>query len=208
MKPSIIIADDHPLVLKGLQDFLIERKYNVIGSASNGEEAYELIVTYNPEIAILDIRMPFKSGIEITEECIKNNIKTKIILITFEKSAQLYRQAKALNVHGYILKEFALIEIENCLASIQNNIPYFSPEIEVSFSGNEINEAINSLTPTEKKVLKLIAQNKTNKEIGEELFISYRTSEKHRSNIINKIGLNHHSNSLLIWAKENQNYFL
>lgn len=208
MKPSIIIADDHPLVLKGLQDFLIERKYNVIGSASNGEEAYELIVTYNPDIAILDIRMPFKSGIEITEECIKNNIKTKIILITFEKSVQLYRQAKALNVHGYILKEFALAEIENCLSAIENNNAFYSPEIEDFMSTQESVIDISILTPTEKKILKLIAQNKTNKEIGEEIFISYRTAEKHRSNIVSKLGLNHHPNSLLIWAKENQNYFL
>ncbi len=208
MKPSIIIADDHPLVLKGLQDFLTERKYNVVGSASNGKDAYDLIVKYSPDIAILDIRMPSMTGIEITEKCINNNIKTRIVLITFEKSAQLYEQAKALNVFGYILKEFALAEIENCLASIQNNIPYFSPEIETSFPGNGINETINSLTPTEKKILKLIAQNKTNKEIGEELFISYRTAEKHRSNIVSKLGLNPHPNSLLIWAKENQNYFL
>lgn len=208
MKPSIIIADDHPLVLKGLYDFLTERKYNVIGSASNGKEAYELIVTYNPEIAILDIRMPFKSGIEITEECIKNNIKTKIILITFEKSAQLYNQAKALNVHGYILKEFTLAEIENCLAAIENNNAFYSPEIEEFMSTQESVIDISILTPTEKKILKLIAQNKTNKEIGEGLFISYRTAEKHRSNIVSKLGLNHHSNSLLIWAKENQDLFL
>ncbi len=208
MKPSIIIADDHPLVLKGLQDFLTGRKYNVVGSASDGEEAYELIVKHNPNIAILDIRMPFKSGIEITEECIKNNIKTKIILITFEKSAQLYHQAKALNVHGYILKEFALAEIENCLAAIENNNAFYSPEIEEIMSTQESVIDISILTPTEKKILKLIAQNKTNKEIGEGLFISYRTAEKHRSNIVSKLGLNHQSNSLLIWAKENQDLFL
>ncbi len=208
MKPSIIIADDHPLVLKGLQDFLTGRNYNVVGSASDGEEAYELIVKHNPDIAILDIRMPFKSGIEITEECIKNNIKTKIILITFEKSAQLYHQAKALNVHGYILKEFALAEIENCLAAIENNNAFYSPEIEEFMSTQESVIDISILTPTEKKILKLIAQNKTNKEIGEGLFISYRTAEKHRSNIVSKLGLNHHSNSLLIWAKENQDLFL
>ncbi len=208
MKPSIIIADDHPLVLKGLHDFLTEKKHNVIGSASDGKEAYKLIIKHNPDIAILDIRMPYKSGIEITEECINNNIKTKIILITFEKSAQLYHKAKALNVYGYILKEFALTEIENCLASIQNNIPYFSPEIEASFSGNKINKAINSLTPTEKKVLELIAQNKTAKQIGVILFISNRTVEKHKSHIISKLNIEPQQNSLLIWAKENQNSLL
>lgn len=208
MKPSIIIADDHPLVLKGLFDFLTEKKHNVVGSATNGKEAYELIIKHNPDIAILDIRMPYKSGIEIAEACISNNIKTKIILITFEKSAQLYHQAKALNVSGYILKEFALSEIENCLSAIENNNPFYSPEIEEFMSTQEDVIGISILTPTEKKILKLITKNKINKEIGEELFISYRTVEKHRSNIINKLGLNHHSNSLLIWAKENQDLFL
>lgn len=208
MKPSIIIADDHPLVLKGLYDFLTEKKHNVIGCASDGKEAFELIIKHNPDIAILDIRMPYKSGIEIAEECISNNIKTKIILITFEKSAQLYHKAKELNVSGYILKEFALSEIENCLTAIENNNPFYSPEIEEFMATQEDVIGLSLLTPTEKKVLRLIAQNKTNKEIGETLFISYRTVEKHRSNIINKLGLNQHSNSLLIWAKENQDSFL
>ena len=208
MKPSIIIADDHPLILKGLEDFLTEKGFNVIGSASNGKDAYELIVKLTPDIAILDIRMPFMSGIEITEKCISNNIKTKIILITFENSAQLFHQAKALNVFGYILKEFALVEIESCLNSIQNNIPYFSPEIEEYMSEQDDVIDFSFLTPTEKKVLKLIAQNKTAKEIGEVLFTSNRTVEKHKSNIIRKLDIEPYQNSLLIWAKENQNSFL
>lgn len=208
MKPSIIIADDHPLVLKGLYDFLIEKNHNVVGSATNGKEAYELIIKHNPDIAILDIRMPYKSGIEITEACISNNIKTKIVLITFEKSAQLYHQAKALNVSGYILKEFALSEIENCLTAIENNSPFYCPEIEEFMSSQEDVIGISNLTPTEKKILKLIAQNKTAKEIGIILFISSRTVEKHKSHIINKLNIESHQNSLLIWAKENQDFFL
>lgn len=208
MKPSIIIADDHPLVLKGLYDFLIEKNHNVVGSATNGKEAYELIIKHKPDIAILDIRMPYKSGIEITEACISNNIKTKIVLITFEKSAQLYHKAKALNVSGYILKEFALSEIENCLSAIENNNPFYSPEIEEFMLTQENVIDISTLTPTEKKILKLIAQNKTAKEIGVILFTSSRTVEKHKSNIINKLNIESHQNSLLIWAKENQDFFL
>lgn len=208
MNPSIIIADDHPLVLKGLYDFLTEKNHNVVGSATNGKEAYELIIKHKPDIAILDIRMPYKSGIEITEACISNNIKTKIVLITFEKSAQLYHKAKALNVSGYILKEFALSEIENCLTAIENNNPFYSPEIEEFMLTQENVIDISILTPTEKKILKLIAQNKTAKEIGVILFTSSRTVEKHKSHIINKLNIESHQNSLLIWAKENQDSFL
>jgi DNA-binding NarL/FixJ family response regulator len=206
--PSLIIADDHPLILKGLEDFLIEKDYNVIGSALNGKDAYQLIVKHNPDIAILDIRMPLLSGLEVVEKCQKHNIKTKIVLITFEKSEQLYSQAKALHVYGYLLKEFALTEIENCITSIQNNLPYFSPEIEASFLIKNSNKVIDLLTPTEKKILKLIAKNKTAKEIGALLSISNRTVEKHKSHIIKKLNINSHQNSLLIWAKENQKSFL
>ena len=149
--------------------------------------------------------MPLMTGIDIAKACEENSIKTKIVLITFEKSIGLYSEAKALNVFGYILKEFALAEIENCLASIQNNIPYFSPEIETSFSENETNEAIDALTPTEIKILHLVAQNKTAEEIGNILFVSDRTVEKHKSHIIRKLKIEPHQNSLLIWAKENQN---
>lgn len=207
MQPSIIIADDHPLLLKGLQDFLVEKKYTIIGSATDGKEAYKLILKHEPDIAILDIRMPFLSGIEIAKLC-KNKVQTKIILITFERNSILYHQAKDLNIYGYLLKEFALTEIENCLNSVLNDIPYFSPEIENYFSDKTTNLKIDLLTPSEKRILKLIAKNKTAKEIGEHFAISKRTVEKHKSNIIKKLKLDSQPNSLLIWVKENQDYLL
>jgi DNA-binding NarL/FixJ family response regulator len=207
MQPSIVIADDHPLILKGLQDFLIEKKHTIIGSASDGKEAYKLIIKHEPDIAILDIRMPFMSGIEIAKLC-KNKVQTKIILITFERNSILYHQAKDLNIYGYLLKEFALTEIENCLNSVLNDIPYFSPEIENYFSEKPKNLNIEILTPAEKRILKLIAQNKTAKEIALVFDISSRTVEKHKSNIIKKLNMDSHKNSLLIWAKENRDLFL
>ena len=207
MKPSIIIADDHPLLLKGLQDFLIEKEHTIIGSATNGKDAYKLILKLEPDIAILDIRMPFMTGIEIAKEC-KNKVKTKIILITFERNGVLYYQAKELNVFGYLLKEFALTEIENCLNSVYNNTPYFSAEIETYFSDKKNSSNIYLLTPTEKRVLKLIVQNKTAKEIAEVFGISNRTVEKHKGNIIRKLGLDSRQNNLLIWAKENLDLLL
>ena len=205
MQQSIIIADDHPLILKGLQDYLTEKGRNVIAGASNGKIALDLILKHNPDIAILDIRMPFKSGLEIAEACKDQNCKTKIILITFEKDGTLLNQAKALNVHGYILKEFALAEIESCLSAIENGEMYFSPNLQDVISTEPVID-LSSLTVTEKKILKAVAQNRTTKEIGKAMFISYRTVEKHRSNIIKKLKLDHHQNSLLIWAKEHQKH--
>lgn len=207
MKPSIIIADDHPLLLKGLQDFLIEKKYEIIGSATNGKDAYNIILKQEPDIAILDIRMPFMTGIEIAKLC-KNKVKTKIILITFERNGILYHKAKELNVFGYLLKEFALVEVENCLNHVLKGEPYFSPEIENYFSDQTNNLKIDLLTPSEIRVLKLISQNKSAREIASIFDISNRTVEKHKENIIRKLDLDSHRNSLLIWAKENRDFFL
>ncbi len=206
MHASIIIADDHPLILKGLNDFLKEKDYNIIGSAENGRDAYNLIETHQPEIAILDIRMPHLTGLEIAKKCFDNNLPTKIVLITFEKDEETYYEAKALNIFGYVLKEFALVEIEQCISSVLKSTPYFSPELISHLEIREVPKELEELTPTEKEVLKHIAQNKTAKEIGELMFISNRTVEKHKSNIIKKLDITPFQNSLLIWAKENQEF--
>jgi len=129
MSPTIIIADDHPLVLKGLEEFLFEKKFNVLASAKNGKEALALIQAHHPDIAILDIKMPFYTGLQIAEKCKEAHLKTKIVLITFEKDESIYEKAKTLGVYGYILKEFALDEIETCISSVTKNKPYFSPEL-------------------------------------------------------------------------------
>lgn len=204
-KETIIIADDHPLLLKGLSDFLLERGYNVIGMAGDGDEACKLIRKTNPDIAILDIQMPILNGLDIAKKCLHEGLKTKVVLITFHKEKELYYQAKEFNIFGYLLKDFALEEIENCIKTVTNGSPYFSPKILELHQSNKLDHSgLNSLTPSEKKILKLIASDKTNKEIASLLFISHRTVEKHRSNIINKLNLEQKTNSLLIWAKENQ----
>ena len=202
---SIVIADDHPLLLKGLTDFLVEKGYNFVGGGTNGREAFNLINKLRPDIAILDIQMPYMSGIEIAKKCNSIGMDTKIVLITFHKEKELYEQAKDLNIFGYILKEFALEEIENCIHTVSQGIPYFSPKIKDLLGSNSLeDDSLSVLTPSEKKILKLIAKDKTNKEIASLLFISYRTVEKHRSNIITKLKLEQKTNSLLIWAKEHQ----
>ncbi len=206
MSPTIIIADDHPLVLKGLQDFLIEKEFNVLASAKNGKEALTLIKAHTPDIAILDIKMPFLTGLQIAEKCKADQLPTKIILITFEKDEKTYYEAKALGVYGYILKEFALEEIENCIASVIKDKAYFSPELIAYLKANNPPEKLKSLTEAEKNILKLIAETKTAKEIAKELFISSRTVEKHKSHIRTKLVLGSKSESLYLFAKENSEY--
>ena len=200
----IITADDHPLILKGLNDYLQERGYNIVGSAGDGQSAYNLIIERKPDIAILDIEMPKMTGLEIAQRCRNNGVETKIVIITLHKEPELFRDAQDLNLFGYILKELALEEIEICLDSIALGEPYFSPSITRLLEKENNDQLPDNLTPSEVKILRLIARDMTNKEIAKHLFISPRTVEKHRSNIISKLELEHKTNSLLLWAKKNQ----
>ncbi|MFC0603750.1 response regulator transcription factor [Winogradskyella pulchriflava] len=206
MNPTIIIADDHPLVLKGLEEFLFEKKFNVLASAKNGKEALALIKAHVPDIAVLDIKMPFYTGLQIAEKCKEANLQTKIILITFEKDEKIYNEAKALGIYGYVLKEFALEEIENCIASVIKEVPYFSPELLAYIEVDKAPDGLSTLTEREIKIFKLIGANKTATEIATELFISVRTVEKHKNNIRRKLALDSKSASLYLFAKENLKY--
>lgn len=206
MSTSIIIADDHPLILKGLNDFLLEKEFNVIASAKNGKDALTLISAHQPDIAILDIQMPHLTGLQVAEKCKAEGLSTKIIIITFEKSEDIYNKAKSLGIYGYILKEFAIAEIENCIASVLQEKSYFSPELIEYLEIKETPEALNTLTDTEMTILKLTAENKTAKEIASILFISDRTVEKHKSNIRTKLKLESKSNSIVLYAKEYEEF--
>ncbi|MGB3607535.1 MAG: response regulator transcription factor [Psychroserpens sp.] len=208
MSTSIIIADDHPLILKGLNDFLLEKKYNVIASAKNGKEAITLIKAHQPDIAILDIQMPMLSGLQVAEQCKEAQLGTKIIIITFEKSEEIYRKAKTLGIYGYILKEFAIAELETCIANVLNERQYFSPELMQYLEIKETPEELKELTATEMKILKRIANNETGVMMAEAMHVSVRTVEKHKSNIIKKLNLNQKQNSLVIWVKENEDYII
>lgn len=206
MPTSIVIADDHPLMLRGLTDFLQSKGYNIVGSATDGKNAYHLIVKHKPKIAILDIRMPHKTGLEIAEEVKKNKLPTKVILITFDKEEELYDKALEYGVYGYILKEFAVEEIENCISNIENGKPYFSEEIAEYLNHNfeQKPKELALLTKSELKIVKLISENKTSQEIAKNLSISPRTVDKHRSNIVAKLNLDNKPTALSIWASLNK----
>jgi len=207
MSVSIVIADDHPLMLRGLSDFISSKGFNIIGSAEDGQTAYNLIVKLKPDLALLDIRMPKMTGLEVAEACFKNQLQTKVVLITFDNEEHLYDKAKTFNVYGYILKEFAVEEIETCIEHVKNGNRYFSEEIatylnsKLNFSNSYLREI---LTPTEINVLKLVSDDLSSKQIAEKLSSSPRTVEKHRSNIVKKLDLKASQNTLAVWAKLNK----
>ncbi|WP_194766992.1 response regulator [Tamlana sp. I1] len=210
MNTSIVIADDHALILRGLTDFLTEQGYNIIGSTDDGHSAYNMIVKLKPEIAILDINMPCMTGLDVAEACNKNKLPTKIILLTLEKDEKYFDKAIEYNVYGYILKEFAIDQIETCIEHVVKGSPYFSEDISPYLVKTHLGnrpDTIELLTKSELKIVKLISKNKTSQEIAEELSISVRTVDKHRSNVVQKLELGNRPTSLSIWANLNKSYF-
>ncbi|MBK5212644.1 MAG: response regulator transcription factor [Flavobacteriaceae bacterium] len=199
---SIVIADDHPMILKGLNDELKTNSYNVVGQAESGIEALELILAHTPTLALLDIDMPGFTGFEVIKIAKEKEVDTKFIVLSFHKEHDYISQAKALQINGYLLKEDSFSEIEHCIKNVLDGQIYFSSSFEPASirSVSEELKKIEHLTSSEKTILKLVAKQMRSNEIAEMLSISTRTVEKHRSNIITKLEIENSTNSLNSWA--------
>lgn len=205
MKHSVFIADDHPLTLLGTKTFVESLGFRVVETASNGITALNAILRLKPDVAILDINMPGMNGLEIMVKLVEEQVETKVVLLTMHKETSVYLKAKSLNVKGYVLKEHAFEELTACINTVIAGKEYVSPKL---LTGLVIDDEttqtdqtnLDKLTPAEKKILRLIAEQKNSKEIAELLFISERTVENHRRSIIQKLNLPKEKNVLLIWA--------
>ncbi|MBT0606918.1 response regulator [Aequorivita echinoideorum] len=203
---TLIIADDHPLLLKGLYEEFTRNNYNVLGQGKNGTEALQLILAHEPDIAFLDIDMPYLTGFEVIKTAKEKGVKTKFIVLSFHKEQEYISQAKALQINGYLLKEDSFFEIERCMENVLKGEYCFSRSFEADLlkSASDDIKNLQLLTPSESTILKMVSQNKSSHEIAEALFISIRTVEKHRSNIINKLKLDPNNNTLTSWALSNK----
>ncbi len=205
---TIIVADDHPIVRKGLREVIEEdKRLRVVWEANNGQEAIEAIEKFAPQITILDVDMPVINGFEAAREIKTKKLQTEIIFLTMHRDEDLFNEAIDLGAKGFVLKDSALSDIVECIKTVAASEHYASHALTKflinrsrrAIGLTEKQPSINDLTPTERRVLKLIAENKTSKEIGEQLFISPRTVEKHRANICQKLNLQG-SHSLLKFA--------
>lgn len=210
--PTILIADDHPLIRKGLRQVIeADTHYRIIGEAANGSEALAMIHQHQPQVAILDVNMPELTGFDVAQEIQKRKLNVAIIFLTMHKDKNYFNKAMDLGAKGYILKDGVLDEIVSALQTVVRGTPYISSQLSgyllqrldrISLLAKQT-PALNHLTPTEKRILKLIANYKTSKEIAEELHIHYRTVDNHRTNISGKLGLQG-SHALLKFAVEHQ----
>ncbi|MCH9659545.1 MAG: response regulator transcription factor [Bacteroidetes bacterium] len=213
MKPSeisILAADDHPILLKGLTDQLKESGYVVLEGAINGAQALGTIVDESPTIALLDIEMPLLTGFEVINKCIAKGVDTKFVILTSHKEKAFVLRAKKYKISGYLLKDEPYSEIEACIRKVANGGTYFSQEFDAIFN-QEINpqlQKIKFLSPSERTIVRLVANGRTTKEISASLSISRRTVEKHRANIIAKLDLPKRVDALSVWSLENKELIL
>lgn len=185
--------------------------YNIVSTENNGLKAYESIKRFKPDIAILDISMPVMTGLDVVREINKEECESKFMILTMYNDEEYFSKAIDLGVKGYILKENAEDELLDALKTIMTGKHYISPALtEFLIIKNKKKKsiiqkhpAIEDLTQTERKVLTLLAENKTSREIAKELFISPKTVENHRSNIITKLGLKGR-NQLFLFAFKNK----
>lgn len=198
---KILIADDHPFTLMGTKTFVESLGYQVQDVCSNGITALNLIKAHRPTIAILDINMPGLDGIDVLENVFTLKLSTRVVLLTMHKEKSVFNKANKYGVYGYLLKEFAQNELQKCLDEVTKGHQYISANLlSELIPDSHPQEGLDMLTFAEKKVLELIAQHKTSKQIADLLFISEKTVEGHRTNIIHKLNLPKEKNALLVWA--------
>ena len=209
---TIIIADDHPLFLSGVRRELESiASYKILAETGDGTEALQLINDYNPDIAILDFEMPGLNGLDIASKLVEKNCDTGIILLTMHRDKKIFYKALDSGIRGYVLKDDAVINIIKAIDNVIAGKHYISDDLyeflidkaKVKTEKQKIIELISSLTVTEKKVLSLVAELKSNQEIAGTMFISKRTVENHKVNITSKLNLNS-SRNLLKFSLQNK----
>jgi DNA-binding NarL/FixJ family response regulator len=204
----ILIADDHPLVRKALRDALAEdTALRIVAEADNGAAAMELIQQTQPDVAILDIHMPKLNGIELARTIQLERLPTAVIILTGDEEPELLHTALKAGVKGYLRKDSAIVEIIASVRAVAAGKLFisagFSGELPHPQSLVNAPPALKNLTPAERRILKLIAEGRSSKDIAETMSIHYRTVDNHRTRISHKLNL-HGSHALLRFAIEHK----
>jgi DNA-binding NarL/FixJ family response regulator len=193
---SVVIADDHPLLRQGLRQVIeADARFEIVGEAASGRAALDEIDARKPAVAILDIDMPDLDGFGVVRALRDRRIGTDIIFLTVHRDARLFNEALRLGAKGYVLKDSAASDIISCLSAVVAGQHYTSPALtshlvrDRQAGPGPRAGGIGDMTPAERRILALIADYKTSREIAEALHISYRTVQTHRANICTKLDL-------------------
>jgi DNA-binding NarL/FixJ family response regulator len=211
-KIKVLIVDDHPLFRQGLRQVVeADARFELVAEAGDGETALRSIQDKSPDVAVLDVDLPRLSGLEVARALQGKGLPTRVIILTMYKEEEIFNRALDFGVMGFILKENTVEDILKSLVAVAAGEYYLSSTISgylIRRRGRAEELAakkpgLNDLTKAERRILKLIAEKKTSREIAAELFISQRTVDAHRAHISAKLDL-HGNHSLLQFALENR----
>jgi DNA-binding NarL/FixJ family response regulator len=190
---QVLLADDHPVVRRGLKATIEDDAgLRVIAESSNGEDALRQIEALAPAVAVIDVEMPGMNGLAVAREAANRNLPTKIIFMTFHADEDLMRSAMDAGAKGYLLKGSETDEVCAAIHSVHAGRTYIGSTMAALLL-NQAKQSDSStanlkiLTPSERKILRLIADGLSSKEIGDQLDIHYRTVENHRTNMCRKL---------------------
>jgi len=195
---KILIVEDHRLLREGIKAILSTRdNLEIIGEATDGLEAVRAVKRVNPDIMLLDLSMPRMNGLSVLREAKSHNPDIKIIILTIHQSEERVKEVFAAGADGYCWKNDSRRELLAAIDSVLDGRTYLSPSITDKVISGYLSAVRtdggkhpwDGVSQREKEILKLLAEGYTNKEIGEMLFISAKTVEKHRSNIMTKLNL-------------------
>ena len=213
---KILLVDDHEVVRLGLKSLLARYpEFEVVAEASNADEAIELAERYKPDVVVMDIRLPGKSGIEATREIVEHDEDTKVIILTSYADDDLLFDAIAAGASGYVLKQIDSKELLNALERIGRGEALLDPAVtqkvfkrmrEGALKAEQ--EAFGALTEQELKVLGLVAQGKRNKEIAADVFLSEKTVRNYVSSILSKLSLSTRSEAAAYAVRHHINKYL
>jgi DNA-binding NarL/FixJ family response regulator len=194
----IVIADDHPIFRQGLRQVIEKAPHlKVVAEAEDGVSALERIAECRPQIALLDIDMPNQDGFAVIRSLRERRLFVTVIFLTMHKDEMHFSDALDLGVRGYLLKDNAAADVVNCIEAVAAGQNYISPALSTYLLNRgrratalvQEQPGLDALTATERRILSLLAEYKTSKQIATELCVSVRTIENHRANICSKLEL-------------------
>jgi DNA-binding NarL/FixJ family response regulator len=194
----VLIADDHPIFRQGLRQVIeAQRELTVVAEASDGGQALEHLQHGDITVAVLDVTMPVKDGFGVAREVRERRLAAALVFLTMHKDEHYLSAALDLGVRGYVLKDNATTEIVDCVRSVARGDEYISPTLSSflirrgtrAISLAEQEPALERLTPAERRILRLVADGLTSREIAAQLCIGLRTVEHHRNNVAVKLEL-------------------